>query len=433
VTTSLYGADWARAAAQQRDAVAMSRQSLERAIVDHDHRRATVAEQANHALAELVGVLLPDLSATTLATAAQQTGYTPLVTADVATSMQREAADLDRRLQSIEANELFSHREHLRDPRGGKLIVELAELDSARASLEPLVTLASHPRLPHLLEVGYGTSSYDVPFWRLSYYTDWEAGDAVLEALPQFKTFGDFRAEYERATGALASLAERRAQIERDLRQGAALDLSHASALQAKQTIVPRALERLRSALGRHIVDSGQEVLAPLFSSFPALDVLGKRVFGLAAKLRYFDALRTSELSAMQRDLDLLHDRAERDLLKFSRPKNAQYPISQEKFDQRFKPFQPRFTKRWERYQHTADTIYVFDRYDRGSWVSDFLWWDVMTDGRLDGDFVPEVMAHHQRYPDYHYESDRLADRSHVAAFESDLGSDDSTFGLDPS
>jgi hypothetical protein len=429
----LYGSDWAQAAAAQRDAVETSRQSLQRVILDHDHRRAAVAEQANHALGELVGVLLPDLSPSTLATAAQQTGYTPLVAADVGTSMQLEAEDLDRRLAGIEANVLFSQREHLRDPRGGKLVVELAELDSARASLEPLVTLATHPRLPHLLEVGYGTPSYDVPFWRLSYYSDWEAGDAVLEALPQFKTFGDFRVEYERATGALASLAERRAQIEADLRQGAALDLAHASALQARQTLVPRTLERLRAALGRHVVDSGQEVLGPLLSSVPALDVLGKRVFGLAAKLRYLDALRSSELAAMQRDLDLLHDRAVRDLHKFSRPKNARYPVARDKFEQRFKPFQPRFSKRWERYQRTADTVYVFDRYDRGSWASDFLWWDVMTDGRLDGDFLPEVAAHHQRYPGHQYEPDRLADRAHDASFEADLGTSDSSFGLDPS
>jgi hypothetical protein len=429
----LNGSDWALAATRQRDEISLSRQSLERAIADHDHRRATVAEQANHALAELVAVLLPDLSPPTLATAAQQTGYTPLLSADVGASMTREAQEHARKLAAIEANPLFSQREYLRDPRGGKLIVELAELDSARASLEPLVTLASHPRLPHLLEVGYGTPRYDVPFWRLSYYSDWEAGDEVLAALPQFQTFADFRAEYERATGALASLAERRGQIEQDLRQGAALDLAHASALQAKQTIVPRTLERLRAALGRHVVDSGREVLGPLLSTVPALDILGKRVFGLAAKLSYFDALRTSELAPMQRDLDLLQQRAERDILKFSRPKNARYPIAQEKFDQRFKPFQPRFTKRWDRYQRTADTIYVFDRYDRGSWVSDFLWWDVMTDGRLDGDFIPEVMAHHQRHPGYHYEPDRLADPSHLASFEADLGTSDASFGMDPS
>jgi hypothetical protein len=429
----LTGVDWARAAAQQRDQITLSRQSLERAIVDHDHRRSAVADQANHALAELVGVLLPDLNPATLATAARQTGYTPLLSADLATSVHNEAADLDRRLATIEANELFAHREHLRDPRGGKLVLELAELDAARRSLEPLMTLATHPRLPHLLEVGYGTSSYDVPFWRLSYYTDWEAGDAVLEALPQFKTFGEFRAEYERVRGALVNLSDRRDEIERDLRQGAALDLAHATALHAKQTVVPRALERVRAALGRHIVDSGQEVLGPHLATFPTLDILGKRVFGLAAKLRYLDALRVSELAPMQRELDVLEERAVKDIHKFSRPKNAYLPIPHDKFEQRFKPFQPRFHKRWERYQRTSDTIYVFDRYDRGSWASDFLWWDVMTDGRIDGDFIPEVAAHHQSHPDYRFESDPLADSSHVASFDSDLGAPETSFGLDPS
>jgi hypothetical protein len=56
-----------------------------------------------------------------------------------------------------------------------------------------------------------------------------------------------------------------------------------------------------------------------------------------------------------------------------------------------------------------------------------------MTDGRLDGDFLPEVAAHHQRYPGHQYEPDRLADRAHDASFEADLGTSDSSFGLDPS
>ena len=35
-----------------------------------------------------------------------------------------------------------------------------------------------------------------------------------------------------------------------------------------------------------------------------------------------------------------------------------------------------------------------FDRYSRASFATNFLWWDVMTDGRLDGDFIPEVQKH---------------------------------------
>ena len=68
-----------------------------------------------------------------------------------------------------------------------------------------------------------------------------------------------------------------------------------------------------------------------------------------------------------------------------------------------------RFGRRAERYRSVSSTIYSFDAYDRANLSSDFLWWDLMTDGRYDGNFVPEVASYRQTHPDYSYERGNFA------------------------
>jgi hypothetical protein len=71
-----------------------------------------------------------------------------------------------------------------------------------------------------------------------------------------------------------------------------------------------------------------------------------------------------------------------------------------------------------ERLGTTHERIYRFERYDHASFASDFLWWDLMTDGKLDGDFIPEVRHFHdtresQGFPRVsRFEDDDLASAS---------------------
>ena len=431
----IYGHEWASAARTQYAELDQADRYTSELLVKHDQRRYEVNAQANHALFELVSILLPTLTREHLAHAAGLTGYTPLVAGQPIERMAAEAADLARKIQAIEEDPNFIHREHLRDPRGGKLILELAELDGARRSIEPLVAAADHPRLPHLLAVGYGTPAYDVPFWRLSYYTDWEAADAILVNFPG-KTFSEFRDEYQRSVESLESLAQRAKEIDQLLRKGAEQDRNHATLRHAQETLAERTLSNLRAHLGRHIVDSGSSAIGPRLAQIPELDILAKRVFGLGAKLDYLDGLRQSELVSLQREINEGKARAQREAEKYSRAKNAYLAIPTEKYQQRFRPIRERYQKRWHRYQHTSDTVYVFDRYDRGSLVQDFLWWDLMTDGRIDGDFIPQVASHHQQYPNYQYARDDYHDDAeravHVADPYPDASNERAGF-LDPS
>jgi hypothetical protein len=72
--------------------------------------------------------------------------------------------------------------------------------------------------------------------------------------------------------------------------------------------------------------------------------------------------------------------------------------------------------KSYARATRSYETVYVFDRYDRGRFVDDFLWWDLMTDGRLDGNFIPEVHRFRSAHPDWRYDAGAFGDDEAAAA-----------------
>ena len=42
-----------------------------------------------------------------------------------------------------------------------------------------------------------------------------------------------------------------------------------------------------------------------------------------------------------------------------------------------------------------------YDRWDRGRYYEHLLWWDIMTRGRYDGSFLPDVAHFHTTHPGY--------------------------------
>jgi hypothetical protein len=428
----VYGHQWVDAARAQRAELERGLAYNDQLLSQHTQRRAEVARQANLALEELTATLLPSLDRAALERAAALTGYTPLVQHDLRAMVEAERAELGDKIARIEAQPRFVHREHLRDPRGGKLVLELAELLEAQRSVRAVITQCEHPRLSHLVEVGYGTPSYAVPFWRLSYYADWEAGDAILERFPG-KSFSEVRDELLRAEDAHRNLEARIQELKTQIADIDALVRAHAEAVEARRTVDLRHLQRARSHLARHVADSGPAAVGPRLAAAPDVEVIAKRVFGLAAKLAYLDRLGEAQLGRARAEMLEGIRRADAEILKMSRPKKLQAVLPLDKFQRRFRPRNERYLKGWQRYQRAADTIYVFDRYDRGSWVADFLWWDLMTDGRIDGDFIPEVAWHHQRYPDAYHERDDDGALAAAAAVGAHDELDDPPGLLDPS
>jgi hypothetical protein len=145
-------------------------------------------------------------------------------------------------------------------------------------------------------------------------------------------------------------------------------------------------------------------MLAPL----PAAQLAHARILGIAKKREYLSALEDKQLKDALRELGVQEQKLFRTRAKLQRPKNAgrawpdhevQRMVGVSRTD--------RWRKRRERWGHTHTQIVTFHDYGRYDPVRDFLWWDVMTDGRLDGDFIPEVHARGPRVSDHHHDHAR--------------------------
>jgi hypothetical protein len=396
------GNDFLQASAHQKQETLQALRYNAELARRHHLRRAEVSQRYSQALEELLAALLPALAPDALHRAAQLTGYVPLLQPSVMGELQAERARLEERIAQIEPDPRFVHREFLRTPRIGKLTREVDEILEHRVPFVALLRDASHPRIDHLIANGYGTPEYKVPFWRLSYYNDWEASDQILQFFPG-KTFAELRDEYIKARDTNAAFEARLADLHAEIAAGEALEREYLRSKEALATVDQRHLQRARHYLGRHVTDCGFRVLGPRLAADPSVEVLAKRVSGLGHKLTYLDQLGEAHLTKAEQELKASLQKTERNIQKYMRPKNFHAQIPAQVFQKTFQPRGARYNKGWQRYQHASDTVYVFDRYDRANLVQDFLWWDLMTDGRIDGDFLPEVIEHRRRYPDYSY------------------------------
>lgn len=397
------GNDFLQAASGQRAELQAAQAECSRLMQIHRSRRDDVAARAARALDELLGVLLPSMSPEHRARAAALTGYSPLIHPEVQKAIEDERAWLVARIAAIEAEPRFANRELLRAPRVGSLTRAITELEEYRAALIPVLHAANHPRLGRLLHVGYGTDAYQEKWWRSSYYADWEAADQILERFPAKRSFGEVRDEVLSAREAVREYDARLAEHRAEWAKGQALDAEYAQRTAALPTVEARHFQRAREGLARHLQETDISVIGPMLAQDPTASVLAKRWSGLSHKLLYIDKIAEAEIGAMQRSITEALQRLDRDIAKYSRPKKAYAQIPGEAFERRFQSRRPRYERGWDRFKRSYDAVYSFDRFDAVSLAGGFLWWDVMTDGRLDGNFIPEVASFRQRHPGYHY------------------------------
>lgn len=407
--------DFLRAAAQQRGELQAVIAECARLEEIHAGRRSDIAARASRALEELVVTLLPSMGEAPRARAAALTGYLPLIHPDVATSLTGERQWLSQRIAAIEADPRFAQRELLRAPRVGSLTRAIEELEQFRAPLVGVLVQAAHPRLERLLQVGYGTDAYQEKWWRSAYYADWEAADQIVERFPG-KTFAEVRDEYLKTREAVDVYDARLAEIRREWTAGQALETEHARHSAALPTVDARHLQRARHALAQHIKDTDISALGQKLAADPDIEILAKRWHGLAHKLVYIDKIAETELGSLRGEAMHMLLKLDRDIAKYSRPKNAYAQIPGDVFERRFQGRRARYEKGFERFRTTYDTVHAFDRFDAANLAQNFLWWDLMTDGRIDGDFIPEVASFHGRHPGYRYQGERFDDDMDTAA-----------------
>jgi hypothetical protein len=391
---------------------------------------ATLAETETArqaAIDELARLWLPALDAAGLAHAARRTG---IKQTDPLRRREKDREALERTLARLDAEPDFAARARLLDPVVGELTLAAQELREARAPLDETWARLQHPRLEHLVEVEYGTPRYAVPWWRASYYSDWAAGDEILERFPEKHTgdthaFGALREIYLQLRESIREFDVRQQALEARVAQIHGLEAEHAAAAEGLRTIDQRHLDLTRRELAERCALLAPEQLARRNADDAELDALVKRQAGLAAKAGYLEEMRR-ELDRLSNELTGQVTKARAERTKYSRPKKAGTRFPRDKVAHRFRDRSASSQRYWERYDRGYARMRDFDDYGRVSLASDLLWWDVMTDG-CHAPHLHSVTTFHAHHPDYRWHGRDDADAAAAIASapdRHDLGRD---------
>jgi hypothetical protein len=393
----------------------------------HHHRRAEIGQAYAQAVQDLGATLVQALTPEWLDYAIRVTGFTALASENPLAMMQNEKTKRSERLAQIEADPRFAQRELLRHPTTGSLPRALREMEESLRPLVDVLARCNHPRLQRLIESGYGTPAYSTGFWRMSYYEDWKAGDEILARFPGKTFFSQVRDEYLRAIQSVGPLQAEAARLRAEIAAGEALEREYFEGRQALATLDARWLAYVRQRVSSYMLECPPHVLAPRLTALPSVELAYKRALGLTAKARYLDQIFERDVASFQRDAQTAIGKLDRDMTKLSRPKKANTTFPAEAFERRFRDRGPAFQKRWRRFEKTYGVVYGFSDYHLAPIAQAFLWWDLMTDGRLDGSFIPEVRDFYAAYPGYRYRPHRADDADLLAAAAAASVADDAS------
>lgn len=378
-----------------------------------------VGAEFSRVTASLCQQLLPTLDEAAINALARRTGLRLWVGGDPLGDREKDREKLRRRIEAIRKDGNYLRREELLDPVVGSLTVELAQLEADRAPLVSLRDRFAHPRLDHLLDVGYGTPDYPIPFWRLAYYQDWKAADEILERFPELHTgeesaFLEIRRRVREVRGALEVVEERIAILEKQKNVVLKLIADLKRSELDLETIEERHLGLTHKRLGELLEQVSAAAFGARLADEPELDALAKRWAGLRAKQTYLKDL-VIELERYENDLRSRGAKVRRDVMKMRRPKNAHRRFDPQQVERRYGDRSAKSRKYWTRFDRGYESMSRFDRYDRGRWAEDFLWWDLMTDA-CPAPHVIAVREFHEKHPRYVWRDDDDAEAAAAIA-----------------
>ncbi len=347
--------------------------------------RVAVERAREGVRAQLGEGLLPDLSDAACQRAAAWVGFPAILGASSpAVERAAERAQLEAELAALEADPDWSGRETLVHPETGTLSIEEKELEERRAPAWEVNSLCfQSPRFQRLIDTGYDTPEYAVPFWRAAYYQDWEAADLVVERfLPRQQNpklrFSDVRALFLEVQDSVQALDASLSSVRGKLRRIRGLEERHVSQREALETLEARHLDRWRKRLVSHVEALGLEHQDPALLSQPELARLVKVLDGLGAKLRTLEELgRTA--STLAGELDAERNKLLAEENKLRRPKNAGTRFTEEELSRRFDARSAKQTKRVGALLDTGRRVKRYDRWDDAPIGGSYDWGAAMT------------------------------------------------------
>lgn len=403
----------------QRQVIQSEQARIQQFQVYHSAERLKLDAEARQAYADLGAAALPKLDAPSIAKVAEHVGLPGLVQEDLPGRLEARRAWLKTRIQAITHDPRFAQRELLRHPNTGSLVRALAEAREHRRPFREIVkSCEEHPRWERLWQVGFGRPEHGTPWWRYSYWQDRSAADEILKRFPD-KTFEAVRDEYSKAVDNVTVYDGEITKLKGEIAAGEALAREHAALCEELKTLDTRGLEHTRGRIVQHLMAIDASMVAQRFRATNSpLHMLFLRASGVTSKLRYLDEIQKKSIGEMASDLGAQWAKL---AAVEQRTRRRWAPMPMDKFQKLAEDRRPKYEKRWGRFQKTYTCVHDYDRWDRGRYYEQLLWWDLMTRGRHDGRYIHEVHTFHVMHPGYHYDPDWKARK---AAWEDDIDGD---------
>lgn len=390
-------ADVVRAARQARATVEEDLGRVDSFHHWHQKQRAEVDAELAQASRDLGQALLPSFHPKAIERAVGLTGYSPLAHENLAARVTAEETQLAGQIAAIEADRRYWDAERDKSLRGLTPALHCARLAQQQRGFDDFVRSAEHPRLQRLCDLEFGTPKYDVGWWRISHHQDKSCAEEILRRFPAFGgDFARFAAELARCRAASAQLA-------RDLAAAQAVERllgEHERLVEARRTTKDRWLAWARERLVSHVLGTDPSAMSKWLEREPPTRLIFLRASGLRAKVSYLDGLFQANVGKMSMELRERHAKLTKIEAAYARRPRT---MPADQFAKAFVDKRPKYHARFQKYAKGYHRVQSFDRFHAGRGVEQLLWWDVMTDGRLDGSFLPDVSRFRETHPDYSY------------------------------
>lgn len=365
----------------------------------HQDQIATLEQARREALDELARQYLPALLPESFASIPALTSYRQFELNNPFERMEQRRQSLSARIVAIESDERYIRREQLLDPAAGELTLKFAEAEKQLKFFDDsLAPYEMEPEFLGLIEIGYDTDDYSVNMWDLQYYSDWKYGDMITEKFEQ-ERFRDVRENYLRLKEARTEFNKDLVAIKKQKDAVESLIEERTQALSALETLEVDTLNACRLQLREHLEYIDLPELAKRSAANPDITNNIKRIHGIEKKREYLDELANRYLKTEREQVVNAITKINAKIEKYSRPKHAHGVIPLEEANRWLKDPSEKIGARRRHYYRSYQTISEFDRYHAYDYARDMLWWDLMTDGRIDGDFVPEVHDWREQHP----------------------------------
>lgn len=364
----------------------------------HQAQIRTLEEARNQALDELVALYLPALNQASFASVPALTGYRQFEVNNPFEQMEQRRQKLSAQVVAVEADERYKRREQLLNPVAGELTLRFAEAEKQLKFFDDsLRPYESEPEFLGLVRRGYETDAYVVKWWQLQYYRDWKHGDIITEKFER-QSFREVLDNYLRLREAREEFHKDFLVIKKQKVDVENLVNERAQALSGLETLEVDTLNNCRRQLREHLEYIDRNELSTWSAVNPNLVSVIKRIHGIEKKMEYLEELAGRYLKTEREQLIAALTKLSAKVEKYRRPKYAYARIPAEEANRWLKNPMEKISARRIHFSKSYQRIYGFQRYDVYDYARDMLWWDLMTDGRIDGDFIPEVHSWREQH-----------------------------------